>query len=331
MIERLQKHMPMGIGTWRFFLSFLVAISHLYGNMIHGPAAYAVWGFFVLSGFLMTLILTKKYGFSPAGLKDYSQNRFLRIYPSYIFSVILGMVVLFILKKCHLETTVLNPGFQVPRGLYEFIGNFLMFPFSIGGMFVPVAGALFVEVWAYALMPFMAYSRHAAIFGFLVTLAGNIQYGITPETFPIRYSGFATGLLAFSVGALTLHYYDVLKKFGMPHTSVLIWCMHGVLWLFDPYYPWNYGLYISMFLSAWVVISLFPIKSSQLDKLLGDLSYPVYLLHTTVGMCIYFLFGQRSFSFFLIAFALTVWLSYAVVRFIEKPLIRFKKQKPIQS
>ncbi len=84
-----------------------------------------------------------------------------------------------------------------------------------------------------------------------------------------------------------------------------------------------------MFLSAWVVISLFPLKSSQLDKLLGDLSYPVYLLHTTAGMCIYFFFGQRSLLFFSAAFALTVILSYGVVRLIEKPLIRFKKQKTI--
>lgn len=249
MMERLKIYMP-GIGTWRFFLSFLVAISHLYGNMIHGPAAYAVWGFFVLSGFLMSLVLTKKYGFSPSGLKDYAQNRFLRIYPSYIFSVILGIGVLFVLKRYHFETTVLNPAFQRPGSLYEFIGNFLMIPFAVGGLFVPVASALFVEVWAYALMPFMAYSRHAAILGFLITLAGNIQYGITPESFPIRYSGFATGLLAFSVGSLTLHYYETLKRFGMPCTSVLVWCIHGVLWLFDPYYPWNYGLYISMFLSA---------------------------------------------------------------------------------
>ena len=330
MVERLKIYMP-GIGTWRFFLSFLVAISHLYGHMIHGPAAYAVWGFFVLSGFLMSLVLTKKYGFSPSGLKDYAQNRFLRIYPSYIFSVILGIGVLFVLKRYHFETTVLNPAFQRPGSLYEFISNFLMIPFAVGGLFVPVASALFVEVWAYALMPFMAYSRHAAILGFLITLAGNIQYGITPESFPIRYSGFATGLLAFSVGSLTLHYYETLKRFGMPCTSVLVWCIHGVLWLFDPYYPWNYGLYISMFLSAWVVISLFPLKSSQLDKLLGDLSYPVYLLHTTAGMCIYFFFGQRSLLFFSAAFALTVILSYGVVRLIENPLIRFKKQKTIHS
>lgn len=146
------KDIYAGVGTWRFFLSFLVAISHLYGHMIHGPAAYAVWGFFVLSGFLMSLVLTKKYGFSPSGLKDYAQNRFLRIYPSYIFSVILGIGVLFVLKRYHFETTVLNPAFQRPGSLYEFISNFLMIPFAVGGLFVPVASALFVEVWAYALM-----------------------------------------------------------------------------------------------------------------------------------------------------------------------------------
>ena len=320
-----------GLGTWRFFLSFLVAISHLYGHMIHGPAAYAVWGFFVLSGFLMTLILTKKYGFSLSGLKDYAQNRFLRIYPTYVFSVILGIGVLFILKRYHFETTVLNPAFRLPGSLYEFIDNFLMIPFAAGGLFVPVASALFVEVWAYALMPFMAYSRHAAILGFLVALAANAQYGISPESFAVRYSGFGTGLLAFSVGSLALHYFEVLKKFAMPCTSVIIWCIHGILWLFDSYYPWNYGLYISMFLSAWVVVSLFQLKSSRIDKLLGDLSYPVYLLHTTVGMCIYFFFGKNSFLFFFAAFVLTVILSYGTVHFIEKPLLRFKKQKTIHN
>ena len=60
----------IGLGTFRFFLAFLVAISHLWENMIGGPAAYAVWGFFVLSGFLMTLILTTKYGFTKQGIQN---------------------------------------------------------------------------------------------------------------------------------------------------------------------------------------------------------------------------------------------------------------------
>jgi peptidoglycan/LPS O-acetylase OafA/YrhL len=73
-----------GLGTWRFFLAAVVAISHLWAGMIDGPAAYAVWGFFVLSGYLMTLVLTTKYGTAPAGLRQFATNRLLRIYPSFI-------------------------------------------------------------------------------------------------------------------------------------------------------------------------------------------------------------------------------------------------------
>ena len=318
----------LGIGTWRFFLSFLVAISHLYGNMIHGPAAYAVWGFFVLSGFLMTLILTKKYGFSRGGLWDYTQNRFLRIYPGYLFAVLLGIATLFLMRKLSLESTVLNGSFRFPVSTHGILENIFMVPFlAEGALYVPVASALFVEVWAYALMPLMARSRHASILAFLITLAANIQYGISPETFPIRYSGFATGLLAFATGALVLHYYETLKRFAMPLTSVCVWCIHGILWLFDVYYPWHYGLYVSMFLSGWVVVSLFAIKSSNTDKWLGDLSYPVYLLHTTVGMFFYFLFGERSFLFFVLSFAVTVVFSHLVVVYLERPIQRFKRRK----
>ena len=61
--------MRLGLGTWRFFLALLVAISHLWADMVHGPAAYAVWGFFVLSGYLMTLVLTQKYGTDAGGLR----------------------------------------------------------------------------------------------------------------------------------------------------------------------------------------------------------------------------------------------------------------------
>ena len=51
--------MNLGFGMWRFFLAFLVVISHLWAGMLDGPAAYAVWGFFILSGYLMTFVLTE--------------------------------------------------------------------------------------------------------------------------------------------------------------------------------------------------------------------------------------------------------------------------------
>ena len=67
----------LGLGSWRLLLAFLVAISHLWARMLHGPAAYAVWGFYLLSGYLMTHVLRTKYGFRPRGLLAYASNRVL--------------------------------------------------------------------------------------------------------------------------------------------------------------------------------------------------------------------------------------------------------------
>ncbi len=84
-------------GIYRYGLAFCVAISHLWAGMLGGPAAYAVWGFYCLSGYLMTLILNEKYGFSGRGIGRFAVNRALRIYPAY-YVVCIGMFLLFYFK-----------------------------------------------------------------------------------------------------------------------------------------------------------------------------------------------------------------------------------------
>jgi hypothetical protein len=92
-------------------------------------------------------------------------------------------------------------------------------------------------------------------------------------------------------------------------------------------WPWTYGLYVSTFLSAWIVISLYQVKGTSTDTLLGDLSYPVYLFHTTVGAWMLLFFdSSRSFTFFLISFILTLILSWILLIVVDRPLQRRKKR-----
>jgi peptidoglycan/LPS O-acetylase OafA/YrhL len=305
--------MKPGLGIWRFFLAVLVVISHLWAGMIDGPAAYAVWGFFVLSGYLMTLVLTTRYGTTADGIRQFAVNRLRRIYPSYIVTVAIGIATL-------------NPQFKLPQGPGEWFGNLAMIPFvSQQGLPVPVAAALFVEVWAYALMPLFAKSQAAALLGLAVALCANLQFGFGMPTFIDRYCGFATGLMPFAVGAVACHYRRYLSRFANPTLSILVWCSHGLVWLSDPYWPWTYGLWVSVPLSAWVVLSLIETKANPVDKLAGDLSYPIYLLHTTVAAWLLPWFGfGRSFAFFAASFAATILASYAMLRLIDRPLQRFK-------
>ena len=159
----------------------------------------------------------------------------------------------------------------------------------------------------------------------LVACAANYQYGFGMDTFVARYSGFATALLPFAVGALTCHYRAKLGHFRAPGLSIFVWCVHSLYWLLDPYWPWTYGLWLSVLLSAWVVLSLAEIKGGSADKWMGDLSYPVYLLHTTVAAWLLPHYGYgRPAPFFVVAFAGTIVLSWAMVKFLDRPMQSIK-------
>jgi peptidoglycan/LPS O-acetylase OafA/YrhL len=316
----------MGLGSWRFFLALLVATSHLWADMIHGPAAYAVWGFFVLSGYLMTLILSTRYDRQPDGLKRYAFNRFMRIYPSYAVACALGLLTVWWLGLRGVDPTQLNPQFQNPQGVVNWIAALGMIPFlPVPGLPVPVAGALFVEVWAYALMPLLARSRGTAWAALLIALAANQQYGFATDSFVVRYVGFATGMLPFAAGSLACHYREALARVQFPRLSILVWCVHGIYWLSDPSWPWTYGLGLSVLLSAWVVVSLGDAKTGAVDKWLGELSYPLYLLHTMAGAWLMIWFGPgRPFTFFAWAMLASLVGSWVMVRLVDRPLQKLK-------
>ena len=323
--------MKIGFGTWRFFLAFLVVISHLWSGMIHGPAAYAVWGFFVLSGYLMTFVLIHKYGPDTQGIKDYAHNRFLRIFPAYWIACLLGIGSIVLLPRLGVPAeslVALNPQFRLPTDLLGVLSNVSLLPIFGGfNLVVPVSGALAVEVACYVLMPLMAFSRLATWLGFVLSLSLNLSHGLTLETFPLRYSSFFTCFLAFSIGALVCHYADSLKRITMPRASVLVWLLHCLVWKWYPYWPWTYGLYASALLSAWVVLSLAKQKTGVIDNFLGDLSYPIYLFHTAVGAWILLvLAGDHSFKFFALSFAVTLVVSWLVVVLVDKRLQKIKRR-----
>ncbi|HEY8270465.1 MAG TPA: acyltransferase, partial [Pseudobdellovibrionaceae bacterium] len=272
-----------GFGTWRFFLAFLVAISHLYANMIHGPAAYAVWGFYVLSGYLMTYVLTTKYSFTVKGLQEFAFNRFLRIFPGYWIVTILGVITILVLKD-QVSLTTLNPQFQLPNNFNEWLFVVTLLPvFPNARLPVPVASALGIEVGAYILMPFLAASRSASWLVLIISFIIHAQFDFIGDTFAVRYATFLPCLFPFAAGSLICHYRLFLLKFAAPKLSTFVWLAQCLIWLSRPYYPWTYGLYISVALSAWVTLSLSNIKTGKLDSHLGELSYPVYLLHTTAA------------------------------------------------
>jgi len=317
----------LGFGTWRLFLALCVAFSHLWADMLHGPAAYAVWAFFVLSGFLMTHVLQHKYGLTAEGVRSYAFNRFLRIFPGFWVACAIGALVVLWLDSQSMNARLLNPAFGLPRNRQEwgFLATLLpVFPRMNAP--VPLANALSVEVGFYLLMPLLAAHRSSAWFALVFGMLITANFGFDSTTFAERYALFLPAAPAFALGALVCHYRARLDWLVSPGLSVAAWLLHTTIWLLWPYWPWTYGLYSATLLSAWVVLSLSGIKSSHADGVAGELSYPFYLLHTSAGGALLPWFGYgRPLRFAVAALLLTLAGSWLMVIAIDRPLARRKR------
>ena len=79
-------------GSLRFLLAFLVILSHLVGTeYVAHFGFYAVRGFFVISGLMMTAALNEVYGFD--GVRFWT-NRALRLLPPYYFVCALTLLAI---------------------------------------------------------------------------------------------------------------------------------------------------------------------------------------------------------------------------------------------
>ena len=78
MVHRQLTSGPVCSGTYRTLLAIAVVATHFGG--VNGFGLVAVFGFYSLSRFLMTLLVTGPY---QGRRKAFLLNRFLRLYPLY--------------------------------------------------------------------------------------------------------------------------------------------------------------------------------------------------------------------------------------------------------
>lgn len=84
-------------GTYQALLALMVVGQHIGGLPRIG--SYAVFGFYALSGYLMTFIMQNNYGYSRFGIGKYALNRFLRIYPIYWVSIAVSALLVMLIAN----------------------------------------------------------------------------------------------------------------------------------------------------------------------------------------------------------------------------------------
>ncbi|MHC4428800.1 MAG: acyltransferase family protein, partial [Planctomycetota bacterium] len=197
-------------GTFRFVLAHMVVLGHLWPALRVPTHMFAVFGFYVLSGYLMSLVLTKSYGFSPRGTARFLGNRGLRIYPPYLAALLLGLGVVLAIPDA---VAVLNPRFRLPESALGWLHNGVIFGLLRDGRrLVPSAWSLEVELIFYLAMGLLLVRWRVLVFlWFALSVAYTLFMLAQGYPWVDRYIPPQAASLPFSTGALLFHVRDRLR------------------------------------------------------------------------------------------------------------------------
>lgn len=318
-------------GIWRMLLAVEVVAQHLLLAPFIG--FYAVFSFFVLSGFLMTAIMHGTYGYSVAGFLRYLANRALRLYPSYWFAVTISLALIALIGADAIARQ--NPAMTMPQSIGQWVQNLSMIfanwmPKEELPRLVPLTWALTVEISFYILIGLGASRTRATTTVWLIL---SLIYVVVirrlhPEGGGYLYETIPAGSLPFAVGALAWHYREALPKsvdpclliaarWGLYGAVLLLLSLTGAKWLVMA------GNWINIALSAAIVCCLFRLRPTVLDRTIGDFSYPTYLLHMQMGI-VASLFVTTEMAIFTVGLGLTIAAGAVSARLVDPAIERVR-------
>jgi peptidoglycan/LPS O-acetylase OafA/YrhL len=328
------------IDLLRLVLAVLVVQAHLWAAGQPWLAWQAVFGFYALSGYLMTAILNETYGFKPDGFARFALNRFLRLYPAYYVVLVLTVAAL----VAGLPISGLNSALRMPADAWSWFTNLALFG-QVGfealqvteERLVPSAWSVSIELVLYVLLALhFAKSPRNLIYllsaGILILGATLAFYGgdLDGSGFLNRYTVLQAGIVPFSLGGLI--YFARRSRLFDPSPLVFaaILAAHAVnmaLCLGNAGYQMGGGLYISVLINALLIGCLFRVDSltprTVFRKTLGGMAYPVFISHWLVGNLVIAaapILEARSFLHFVVSLAVTCVLSLLIYLLCDRPL-----------
>ena len=335
----------------------------------------AVETFFIISGFYMAMILDKKY-IGKGSYTLFLSNRFLRLYPILWVVLLLTLIASFasfvftgnwfrlsLYIKYFDIMSIKALLFQIITNVALFGQDIVMFlgisqetgemyfthdfrtsqPMFYHFLFVPQAWSLGIEVTFYLIAPFIVRKSNLFI-ALLIILSMSIRIftylflGFTHD--PWTYRFFPSELALFLLGTVSYRLYKVYKIhkitiFGYKIEKIITGIFFIVL-IFYQFVPHmiNWIFYALCCLSIPFLFDLS--KSSKFDSRIGELSYPIYVIHILV-------IGSISPFFSVIglwdnhkgewSIIITILVSYILVRLISDPIemVRQSRVKKIEQ
>ncbi|HHQ4533263.1 TPA: acyltransferase family protein [Aeromonas veronii] len=339
-------------GTYRTFLALIVVVHHLISIPIIGH--YAVHGFFILSGYLMTFVMNVSYGYSLRGIRAFSINRFLRLYPSYWVVLLLTL----------LSVAFFGESNAIKYREFIFFSNSMqsilqnvsllyidLFPTNVSPRLSPPTWALTIEIIFYILIALgISRSKRITTVWFFLSILYMALTHVLDLGYSFRYNIIFAGTLPFSMGAMIYHYYNALEKLllkSIPDHAIAIlffvFILNSGLAIYGnevniPNSIQSFFFYVNYLVNALIIIKLvdgkIPYLSKKDDYLIGLYSYPVYLAHWQAGfVASMIIWGEpvRGWNVqggvsLLLAMVICFILSLLIIRYVDTPIERFRKR-----
>lgn len=284
------------LGLLRFALAVFVVITHLTGLQFFSHwGAFAVFGFYIVSGYLVTAILNQTYSFN---LLSFATNRFLRLFPIYYVVAVTSLVIILVIP----DSLRFHAAWNFKGEMLDILGNLFIFPFvsyfdSSSFFIVPPIWSVAVELVNYLLLwLFIARSRSFTLFALIISLAyhiGSITYGLDWRS---RYFPFYAALLPFSIGACIFFTRNIFSAITIQKIKIALYSSLFV-WTVNLYFcglgggiegaGFNLYFYINLVALSILVYCIthnsFATAMSKTGKAVGDLAYPIFLTHWIIA------------------------------------------------
>lgn len=342
---------------YHVFEGFAFASNSAIETLNHGYLA--VDFFFILSGFVIGYAYDDRWGKSLT-MKDFFKRRLIRLHPMVIMGAVLGAITFCIQESVQWDGThvaismimlsLLCTIFFIPAmpGVgYEVRGNGEMFPLNgpCWSLFFEYIGnilyALFIRRLSNKALTVFVVLLGVALAAFAVfnvSTYGNIGVGWTLDG--VNFLGGSLRMLfPFSLGMLMSRNFKPMKVKGA------FWiCAIALIALFSvPYLEGLEPLCMNGVYEAFCVIVAFPIilwigasgtttdkQSTKICKFLGDISYPVYVIHYPLMYLFYawlienqlYTLGE-TWHVALCVFILSIILAYLCLKLYDEPIRKY--------
>jgi len=342
------------MGLLRILLALSVLLAHtrgVFGYKIVGGDV-AVQCFYIVSGFYMALVLNEKYQ-RPSDNALFYSNRFLRVFSIYwlflVVAVALNVLAYFAIHD-GVVARMVDATWPVVIGTTA--SNILIFGQDIAlflksdgtpyyqFMFLPQAWSLSLELTFYLIAPFVVRRGLSVIiavaFASLLVRAAGYLVGLQMDPWLYRFFPFELSL--FMCGAISYKLYVVFRQMEqgplfralgvMPIAAILLYPLYGGASVF--FDPARIGLLALLTVTIPAIHLTF--GSNRLDRLIGELSYPLYLCHLMIASVLAKIrvLGSSSELLSIGTIVVSVIASWLAVRYVDMPIDAYRQRRAKQ-